>query len=43
MLKAVYLRQDVVHLIESGWEMMKAETITRVWPKVRIEIVTADI
>ena len=36
-------REDVVQWIETGWEMVKVETITRTWAKIGIEILTADV
>jgi hypothetical protein len=33
--------EDVVQWIQNGWEMVRAETITRIWAKIGIEILNA--
>ena len=36
-------REDIVKWIETGWEKVKVEKITRTWAKVVIEIVTTAV
>ena len=33
-----FCRKDVVHWIESGWKMVKLESITWTWAKIGIEV-----
>ena len=37
------MREDIVKWIETGWEKVKVEKITRTWAKVVIEIVTTAV
>ena len=36
-------REDIVQWIEIGWGKVKVKTITRIWVKVGIEIVTTAV